>query len=283
MQRICVPGTQQWPGCSRKDWWRKSTKATGWTGTPLAQEWPIRAKGYRSAELYLGAAIRRHRARHPIDGALAQATQEATRMAKRGRGPPRKRQPMPFPEPDQVTYAGLATGIWYLLRVAELTALNVEDVVKKQGPEGWVVGLVIRTSKTDPEAASTTVARECVCTDALRAGSAEFCPACILWKQVSIRTREMRAIGQMCPTAPLFTTPDGERMTEKFVLTRVEAVATAAGEPLQEGGIPRFGTHSMRVAGAIIAFQAGIEENTIKALGRWQSTQAMMGYLRGAP
>eukprot|EP00435_Cladocopium_sp_Y103_P043459 s2560_g12.t1 len=151
----------------------------------------LKAKGYRSAELYLSAAMRRHRLTHRVDEPLTQAAQDAIRLAKRGRGPPRKRQPMPFPKTDHPAYPALATGI-------------------------------------------------CVLTS-------------------------------------------GERMTEKAVMTEVESVAKAAGEPLTEGDGPRFGTHSMRVAGAIIAFQAGLDENTIKALGRWESTRAMLGYLRGIP
>ena len=251
--------------------------------TALAGVAFLKAKGYRSAELYLSAAMRRHRLTHRVNEPLTQATQDAIRLAKRGRGPPRKRQPMPFPKTDHPAYPALATGIWFLLRVAELKALNVGDVVKKQGPDGWVVGLTIRTSKTDQEAQSTTIARECLCDGAAGAAAQELCPACILWRQVSARSREMRAIGQVQAEAPLFTSPGGERMTERAVMNEVESVAKAAGEPLMEGDRPRFGTHSMRVAGAIIAFQAGLEENTIKALGRWESTRAMLGYLRGIP
>ncbi len=39
----------------------------------------------------------------------------------------------------------------------------------------------------------------------------------------------------------------------------------------------------MRVAGALAAFSAGIDENVIRALGRWKSNDAMMRYLRGLP
>ena len=117
--------------------------------------------------------------------------------------------------------------------VMELAALNIRDVVQKHGPDGWVV------AKTDQARVRVP------------GSGSELCPTRILWRQVSIRAKEMRAIGQANPQAPLFTNPSGERMTEKVVMTEVEGVAVAAGTLLEDDQ-PCFGTHSMRVAGVIV-------------------------------
>ena len=87
----------------------------------------------------------------------------------------------------------------------------------------------------------------------------------------------------MNDNAPLFTDEWGHRITEARIQASVERVATTAGEPLEAQGSPRFGTHSLRVAGALWAFQAGVSEETVRALGRWRSTSAMLVYLRDTP
>ena len=46
----------------------------------------LKAQGYRSAELYLSAAMRRHKTHHDVDGPLSLASKEAVQMALRGRG-----------------------------------------------------------------------------------------------------------------------------------------------------------------------------------------------------
>lgn len=68
------------------------------------------------------------------------------------------------------------------------------------------------------------------------------------------------------------------------VLVAVEDTAVEAGESLRtKEGLRRFGTHSMRVRGACMAYAAGLPETTIMALGRWTSLDGMRRYLRGAP
>ena len=83
---------------------------------------------------------------------------------------------------------------------------------------------------------------------------------------------------------PLFHNGCGRRLTVAEVLSAVEDTALEAGEPLRgEMGQRTFGTHSMRVRGACMAYAAGLPETTIMALGRWTSLDGMRRYLRGAP
>eukprot|EP00435_Cladocopium_sp_Y103_P061886 s216_g23.t1 len=241
----------------------------------------LRARGYRSAELYLGAAMARHRAMFPMTTQLEMAAKDASRIAKRGRGPAQGKTPVPIPRQGQYEYAALMTGVWYLLRVSELRALNVADVkVRWSGTGKWQLAIEIASSKTDQEGEGVTVARDCVCP---AQAESDLCPVHILWRHTLIRKDHLRDSGTINTNAPLFTGDMGARITEARILAAIEDVARDAGEPLEERGVRRFGTHSMRVAGALWAFRAGVSEETVRALGRWKSTAAMLAYLRGTP
>eukprot|EP00435_Cladocopium_sp_Y103_P016613 s3999_g4.t1 len=202
---------------------------------------------------------------------------------KRGEPPSTKGTRAPMPRPDHPQHGLLAVGVWYLLRVSELIALSLGDVAIRQNATGWTAALTIRTSKTDQEARSETIARDCVCLTETSEEARTLCPAHILWTQVGQRLGELRALGCTGSQAPLFVTEDGEKLTERYVMTAVERSAQAAGEPLKENGQARFGTHSLRVAGAVLAFQAGLSESVVRSLGRWRSERAMLAYLRGTP
>lgn len=240
----------------------------------------LKARGYRSAELYLSAAMGRHKVRYPVDGPLELAGKEATRIAKRGRGPPQGKHPVPFPQLEDPLQEAIATGVWYLLRVAELCALNLGDVQRRHVQDGWQVALHIRSSKTDQEGAGALVARNCVCGDNR---TINVCPVHTIWNHLCYRVAALREVNLVRRESPLFVDEEGRRLTPQVVLKAVEETATRQGEVLTEDGRQRFGTHSMRVAGAILAFQAGVGEETVRALGRWDTTKAMLGYLRGTP
>jgi len=240
----------------------------------------LRARGYRSAELYASTAMTRHKAVYPVPGALEIAAREATRFARRGIGPPRGKQPAPMPQPENPLFEALCTGIWYLLRVSELTALNLGDVLCTQGPGEMRVALHVRKSKTDQEEAGELVARACTC-EALEARP--WCPAHTAWNHARKRMGSLREMGGRAPGAPLFTDADGHRLTQKTVTEAIEYAAARDGQEIRKDGWACFGSHSLRVAGAIAAFEAGLQEETVKALGRWTSTKAMYAYLRGTP
>lgn len=178
-------------------------------------------------------------------------------------------------------FEAMAVRIWYLLRVGELVALNLEDVVRKRTGGKLLVALQVRSSKTDQEQQGELVARECTCGDD---DVDDMCPAHMLWDQVTNRRDELQKVGGATGTAPLFVGKEGCRITSKEILEAINFTATEAGEELvDKEGRARYGTHSMRVAGALAAFCAGVDEATIRALGRWKSVQAMMLYLRGTP
>ena len=142
------------------------------------------------------------------------------------------------------------------------------------------VAVVLRSSKTDQEFNGEFVTRECTCAE----DPSDLCPAHTLWDQVVERRSVLKEVlGANTGGAPLFIGEAGLRLTKSQVLEAVKAAAQHAGERLEADGRARFGTHSMRVAGALAAFSAGIDENVIRALGRWKSNDAMMRYLRGLP
>ena len=141
------------------------------------------------------------------------------------------------------------------------------------------MALVIRQSKTDQEAQGELVTRDCTCSESPN----DRCPAHVIWDQVTDRLITGKRLGADMSQAPLFVGPTGDRLSKTEVVEAVKAVALAAGEPLQCKGLNRYGTHSMRVAGALLAFSANVGEETVRALGRWKTTQAMMAYLRGTP
>ena len=243
----------------------------------------LKAQGYRSAELYLSAAMRRHKTHHEVDGPLSLASKDAVQLAVRGRGPPVGKQPAPMPQAGHPQFNLLMVGIWYLLRVSELINLELEDVAIRQSTAGWTVALVIRKSKTDQESQGKTIARDCVCLAGTHQGAHRLCPVHTLWNQAIRRVKELRALGYTGQKVPLFTTDDGGRLSERHVLTAVELAARMSGEPLRDDGQARYGTHSLRVAGAVLAFQSGLSEAVVWSLGRWRSEKAMLAYLRGVP
>ena len=244
----------------------------------------LKAQGYRSAELYLSAALRRHKSCYPVDGPLSLASKEAIQLAQSGRGPPAGKQPAPLPREDHPQACLLLVGIWYLLRVSEVVNLDLEDIAIREGTAGWTVAITIRKSKTDQGSWGETIARDCICLSKIAPAAHRLCPVHTLWEQCLQRAQELRALGYKELKAPVFTSESGERLTERHVLAAVELAATTSGEKLHtKEGKARFGTHSLRVAGAVLAFRSGLSEATVRSLGRWRSERAMLAYLRGVP
>eukprot|EP00435_Cladocopium_sp_Y103_P027616 s1062_g6.t2 len=171
----------------------------------------------------------RHKTSFPVSGALELAARDSARVARRGVGPPHGKEPAPVPRPGDPLYSALCAGIWYLLRVSELTALNLEDVRRLDGAGTQRTALLIRKTKTDQERGVESWSHE-----------------------NALVTCRRRAPGR-------------------------------AEREIRQDGWARYGTHSLRVAGVMAACDAGLQEETVKALGRWTSTRAMYAYLRGTP
>ena len=239
----------------------------------------LKARGYRSAELYLSSAVTRHKSTYAMEAPLLAAQQEAVRISRRGIGPARGKQPIPMPRPQSPHFEALATGIWFLLRISELIALNVEDVRQRRGPR-LQMGVWVRRSKTDQEAAGALVCRDCVCEEP---GAAPWCPAHLLWRVVCSRKDMMCETGTVSGKAPLFTDVQGGRLTSGTIAEAVRATASEAGLDTKAEGAWLHGTHSLRVTGAILGFAANLTEEEVRSLGRWSSTKAMRNYLRGTP
>ena len=243
----------------------------------------LTVRGYRSAELYAAAAMGRHKERWPVSPELACAVPKAKRIALRGRGPRKGRAPLPFPPPWKGgTHARLVTvGVWYLLRDGELTALRVRDVVMTQCNGRTTPALWVAKSKTDTQEIGELVARACICA----AGQTEaWCGPGCLEQQFKARVAAMSRAGRLDGNAPLFVTEEGAHVSKAQALEIVEGYARDCGERLvDDDGSKRFGNHSLRVTGAVLAHRSGLDEPTIMTLGRWGSVQAMRAYLRGAP
>lgn len=170
----------------------------------------LKARGYRSAELYMSAALKRHRGLFGQDPMLGEAAKEAVRVARRGRGPPAGKQPVPVPAPHAPLYEAILTGIWFLLRADELVNLNVGDAWRRQGGPRVQVALVIRQSKTDQEAQGELVTRDCTCSESPN----DRCPAHVIWDQVTDRLITGKRLGADMSQAPLFVGPTGDRLSK---------------------------------------------------------------------
>ena len=150
-----------------------------------------------------------------------------------------------------------------------------------EGPrQRWQLALEVASSKANQQGQGATVARDCICPSERES---EYCPVHLLWAHSLFRKERLRTTGVVNDNAPLFIDEAGHRITEARIQAAVERVAAAAGEPLEAHGAQRFGTHSLRVTRALWAFQAGVSEETVRALGRWSSTSAMLIYLRDTP
>ena len=240
-------------------------------------------RGYRSAEFYAAAAMGRHKERWAVSPELACAVPKAKRIATRGRGPRLGRAPLPFPPPwkDSPLARMVTIGIWFLLREVELAALRLRDVAITRCNGKATPALWVAKSKTDIQGIGELVARACVCHGGHREA---WCGPCCVEQQFKARVATMARAGNLDGEAPLFVTGEGMRFTKAQTVEVVEDYAKDCGEPLtDEVGKKRFGGHSLRVTGAVLAHRSGLDEPTIMTLGRWGSVQAMRAYLRGAP
>ena len=83
---------------------------------------------------------------------------------------------------------------------------------------------------------------------------------------------------------PLFLGPAGARITREEVVQGIEKIARRQKVPLTKGnGRRRFGGHTYRISGAVMAFHAGAEDQEVCDLGGWSSIDTMKKYLRGVP
>ena len=228
----------------------------------------------------ISSAFCRHKETRPVSPGLVASVKEAVRMAKRNRGPAKGKQPIPVPPLWEEHFDTLMIGIWFLLRVGELINIRLTDVRKRQGPDGLQAAVLVRKSKTDQEGLGNLVTRDCTCTEE---EANLYCPAHILLDLAEARMGEAAARNEPPEMAYLCVDKEGNGLPQQLVLQAVERVAVHSGETLWDEGRAKYGAHSLRTTGALMAFTAGIPEETVKALGRWSTTEAMHRYLRGTP
>ena len=76
---------------------------------------------------------------------------------------------------------------------------------------------------------------------------------------------------------PLFVFEDGWALSRQALVDHVKAALRASGIPAD-----RYSGHSFRIGAATSAAAAGIEDSTIRTLGRWRS-DAYTRYIRMDP
>ena len=72
---------------------------------------------------------------------------------------------------------------------------------------------------------------------------------------------------------PFFIRANGTPLTKSYFVSKVRDALMALGLPYNH-----FAEHSFRIGAATAAAKAGLEESTIRALGRWNST-AFLTYI----
>ena len=97
-----------------------------------------------------------------------------------------------------------------------------------------------------------------------------------------------RMSGKTCPVSALvnylhtrsdssgtfFITSTGEIVTKPWFVEQIRTTLASLGLPQDQ-----YAGHSFRIGAAIMAAQVGLEDSTIKALGRWPSS-AFLQYIR---
>ena len=133
------------------------------------------------------------------------------------------------------------------------------------------VGDVAVDSRQDPSLLRVNL--KCSKTDQLGKGvdiyigktGDDICPVAAILSFLAIRGQE---------PGPLFVCRDGTPCTKGRFIPKLRSALQAAG---LVG--PNFAGHSFRIGAATTAAERGIEDSTIKALGRWHSS-AFLAYLR---
>ena len=156
-------------------------------------------------------------------------------------------------------------------RVGELTVpartafdprvhLEWGDVTRDGGqPPAWV-RIFLKRSKTDQFGRGVAVY--------VGTTGDELCPVTAILDYVTVRG--------MTP-GPFFRFHDGAPLTKARFMTGVRAALAQAGIPCQQ-----YSGHSFRIGAATAAAEAGVEDSTIQALGRWSSS-AFLTYIRTSP
>ncbi|CAE7266077.1 unnamed protein product [Symbiodinium microadriaticum] len=248
----------------------------------------LRIGGYRSAGLYLDAALWHH-LRSPVSADLRRAAR--SKAALRGLPGSRLKQAFDFADlatlvehdvvagsldmdtlPHAVDVVVVST--WFMLREIEIAGARVKDVEITTA----TVSLDIPLHKTAQGGQLELTRRSfrCVCSTARQ----PLCPRCAA-------DRHMRRLARSEPGAYLFPGAGGQQRTKLETAGLFNMVLSAAGWQTiytDSAGHKRFvfGGHAARVAGATFLALRGVPVAIIQLIRKWSST-AVERYTQQAP
>ena len=240
---------------------------------------------YRSAELYLDAAKQRHiELGYGWSHQLAQAARQARRACRRGRGPAKQAQPLPFKkvvqlkdQPNPSVSHGPCYPIrstllasWWLLREIEASNAQISHISIDQ--QGKLAHWCLPSSKTDTESLGATRTHACCCPETK---TDPLCPFHLMVDQLHFASQFTQGV--------LFPSEDGIRPDKLGWAATFEWIAQRIGEPLTTtSGVKRFTGHSARASGAVHLAETQVELWRIQLFGRWGS-ECFKLYVRSAP
>ena len=198
-----------------------------------------------------------HRPRLPITSTVMRLLKQAW-----------ERSTMAAPFDMRMLWAVSCTCFFGFLRSGEATVptltsydagvhLSLNDVAIDSREAPSVISLRIKASKTDPFRGGVTIY--------LGRTDLDLCPVAALLSYIEVRGFQ---------PGPLFVFQNGNPLTRQALVNRIrEALASVGMDPT------RYSGHSFRIGAATTAAAAGVEDATIKILGRWASS-AYATYVR---
>lgn len=165
-------------------------------------------------------------------------------------------------------WAALCTAFFGFFRLGEITApspnnynprvhLSYEDISVDRQDNPRLITLRIKKSKTDQFCAGSEVS--------LARTDQDICPVAAMLSYLAVRRDQ---------PGPLFLFEDGRFLTQHSLISSMRLALSSLGlDPNTYSG------HSLRIGAATSAAARGVQDSTIKTLGRWKSN-AYQRYIR---
>jgi hypothetical protein len=254
----------------------------------------LKGANFRSIGSYITIAKQHHLLLHgELPPAIPLLCTWFSRSGKRGQGPGKHTQPLPFWNiatltGDPVEWAvngplyprrAITIGSWWLLRELELSCARI-TAATLVGEGATMVGtLLLPASKRDPSAIGETRSLSCACESA----GASRCPAHLLASQRLFAQAAADKFGIAHNEFPLFPARSRSSCTKLGVTATLQHAARLLGVPLQHhNGADSITGHAMRATGAIALANAGIPQPDIALFARWGSDTFKI-YVERAP
>lgn len=255
----------------------------------------LKAGGYRSASLYLQAAVNYqirhlHEQVHPL---IRSTIKDCVRSIRRGLGPSRLKEGFdvfaladavdvddqePF---DMFKTSHMAdvfiVGCWFMMREIEMAGALRHHLTL----EGNEVRMLIPVHKTSSWGSLTSRTLRCPCKTLVH----RLCP----WHAAERHLIRVNCItqGPSRSNFPLIPDRHGGVVTKLAMVTALRNLLQQVGIQVhittdEDKQIPRFGGHSVRVSGAMMLASAKVPVHLIQLMGRWSSA-AVERYVQAAP